>query len=155
MPFLKFPISIMRCDFKSSSCFSSVFGYPGFAVVGELGSDDAMLSWFLLVMILHLPFAIQFSLVLACLAVSDFGLSVLQAVYMYSLDSFSLCAHRYVGSPGKPALLCSQASLYSKLPECAWFSRKCQEMVSSLWQTQQDSATAERANTLCACSQMP
>ena len=34
-------ISILRCDFKSESCFSSVLGYPGLAVVGELGSDDA------------------------------------------------------------------------------------------------------------------
>jgi hypothetical protein len=31
----------MRCDFKSESCFSGVLGYPGLAVVGELGSDDA------------------------------------------------------------------------------------------------------------------
>jgi hypothetical protein len=31
----------MRCDFKSESCFSCVLGYPGFAMVGELGSDDA------------------------------------------------------------------------------------------------------------------
>jgi hypothetical protein len=31
----------MRCDFKSESCFSGVLGYPGLAVVEELGSDDA------------------------------------------------------------------------------------------------------------------
>jgi hypothetical protein len=31
----------MRSDFKSESCFSSVMGYPGLAIVGELGSDDA------------------------------------------------------------------------------------------------------------------
>jgi hypothetical protein len=41
MSFLKSSIIIMRCYFKSESCFSSVFGYPGLAVVGELGSDDA------------------------------------------------------------------------------------------------------------------
>ena len=39
-------ISIMRCDFKSRSCFSGVLGYPGLAVVGELGSHGAMLTWF-------------------------------------------------------------------------------------------------------------
>ena len=33
---------IMRYDFKSDSCFSGVLGYPGLAVVGELGSNDAM-----------------------------------------------------------------------------------------------------------------
>ena len=43
MSFLKSYISIMKYDFKSSSCFSGVLGYPGLAVVGELGSDGAML----------------------------------------------------------------------------------------------------------------
>jgi hypothetical protein len=38
---LKSSASIMRYDFKSESCFSSVLGYPGLAVVGVLGSDDA------------------------------------------------------------------------------------------------------------------
>lgn len=31
----------MRYDFKSKSCFSGVFGYTVFALIGELGSDDA------------------------------------------------------------------------------------------------------------------
>ena len=76
MSFLKSSISNMRCDFKSSSCFSDVMEYAGFAVVGELGSDGAMLPWLLLVMILHLPLAILLSQVLAGLAISIF--SVLQ-----------------------------------------------------------------------------
>jgi hypothetical protein len=46
MTFLKSSI-IMRCDFKSESCFSGVLGYPGLTVVGELGFDDAMQPWFL------------------------------------------------------------------------------------------------------------
>jgi hypothetical protein len=41
MSLLKSSIIIMRCDFKSESCFSSVLGYPELTVVGELGSDDA------------------------------------------------------------------------------------------------------------------
>ena len=41
MSFLKSYIIIMRCDFKSESCFSGVLGYPELAVVGELGSDNA------------------------------------------------------------------------------------------------------------------
>jgi hypothetical protein len=41
MPFLKSSIIIMRSDFRSESCFSSVMVYPGLAVVGKLGSDDA------------------------------------------------------------------------------------------------------------------
>ena len=69
----------MSYDFKSISCFSGVLGYPGLAVVGELGSDGATLPWFLLVMLLPLPFAIWVSLVLPGLAVSDCGLSVMQA----------------------------------------------------------------------------
>ena len=77
MSFLKSSYSNMRCDFKSSSFFSDVMEYAGFAVVAELGSDGAMLPWFLLVMILCLPLAISLSLVLAVLAVSIF--SVLQA----------------------------------------------------------------------------
>jgi hypothetical protein len=31
----------MRSYFKSESCFSGVMVYPGLAMVGELGSDDA------------------------------------------------------------------------------------------------------------------
>jgi len=34
-------IIIMRSDFRSESYFSSVLGYPGLAMVGEFGSDDA------------------------------------------------------------------------------------------------------------------
>jgi hypothetical protein len=41
MTFLKSSIIIMRCDFKSVSCFSGVLAYPGLAMMGELGSDDA------------------------------------------------------------------------------------------------------------------
>jgi hypothetical protein len=42
MSFLKSSIIfIMRCDFKSESCFSSVLWYQGFGVVGELVSDDS------------------------------------------------------------------------------------------------------------------
>jgi hypothetical protein len=41
MSVLMFSIIIMRCDFKSKSSFSCVLGYPGLAVFGELGSDDA------------------------------------------------------------------------------------------------------------------
>ena len=53
---------IMTSDFKSKSCFSGVLGYPGLAAVGEFGSDAAILPWFVLVMFLHLPFAICLSL---------------------------------------------------------------------------------------------
>ena len=78
--------------FKFRSCFSGVLGYPGLAVVEELGSDGAMLPWFLLVMFLHLPFSIHLSLVLVGLAVSDCGLSVLQACVSVLLEFlFSLC----------------------------------------------------------------
>jgi hypothetical protein len=31
----------MRSDFKSEFCFPGVLAYPGLAMVGELGSDDA------------------------------------------------------------------------------------------------------------------
>jgi hypothetical protein len=41
MFFLNSFVIIIRCDFKSESYFSSVLGYPGLAVAGELGSDDA------------------------------------------------------------------------------------------------------------------
>ena len=85
MSFLKYTISIMRCDFKSRSCFSGVLGYSGLSVVVELGLDDAMLPSFLLVMFLHLCFVIYLSLVVAGLAISECGLSVLPG------DPFSLC----------------------------------------------------------------
>jgi hypothetical protein len=31
----------MKSDFRSESCFSGVLVYPGLAMVGEMGSDDA------------------------------------------------------------------------------------------------------------------
>jgi hypothetical protein len=31
----------MNYDFKTESCFFDMLVYPGLAVVGELGSDDA------------------------------------------------------------------------------------------------------------------
>ena len=92
MSFLKSSISIIKCDFKFISCFSGVLGYPGLAVVGQLGSNGAMLPWFLLAMLLCLPFAIWLSLVLAGVAVSDGGLSVTQVSVSVLLgDQFSLC----------------------------------------------------------------
>jgi hypothetical protein len=39
--FLKSSIIIMRSDFRCMSCFSGVMVYPGLALVGEFGSDDA------------------------------------------------------------------------------------------------------------------
>ena len=73
----------MRFDFKSRSCFSGVSAYPGLAVVRELGSDGIMLPWILLVMFLHLPFAIWLSLVLAGAAVSDGSLSWYSPILLY------------------------------------------------------------------------
>jgi hypothetical protein len=58
MSYLKSSIIIMGCNFKSKSCFSGVLWYPGLAVVGELGSDDAKYPSFLLLRFLHLPLAI-------------------------------------------------------------------------------------------------
>ena len=82
--------------FKSKYCFSGVLGYPGLALVGELGSDGDMLPWFLLIMFLHLPFAIWLSLVFACVAVSDSGLAV--TLYLCSWETSSFCVHGYIGT---------------------------------------------------------
>ena len=41
MSFLKSSIIMMRSNFIYESCFSSVMVYPGLAMVGELGCDDA------------------------------------------------------------------------------------------------------------------
>jgi hypothetical protein len=43
MSFLTSSITIMRSDFISESCFSSVMVYPGLAMVEKFGSDDAKL----------------------------------------------------------------------------------------------------------------
>ena len=56
--FLKACIIFMRWDFRSTSCFSGVVGYPGLAVVEELGSDGATIHLLLLLMILSVPLAI-------------------------------------------------------------------------------------------------
>jgi hypothetical protein len=58
MSFLKSSVSIMRYDSKYKSYLSSVFGYPVRSEVGLLGSNDAKLSWFLLLTFLHLTCAI-------------------------------------------------------------------------------------------------
>lgn len=67
--FLKVSIIFMRWDLRSQSCSSGVLDYPLLAVLGELGSNGAILHWLLLIMFLHLPFAIWLSLVLAGLGV--------------------------------------------------------------------------------------
>ena len=70
-----------------------MLGYSGVAVVGQLGSDDHKYPWFLLLMFLPLLISIWLSLVLAGLAVSDCGLSLLQACVSALLgDQFSLGA---------------------------------------------------------------
>ena len=61
MSFLKSSIIIMRCDFKSESCFSGMLGYPELAVVGELGSDEVAL----------VSVAYVFALAFHCLVISD------------------------------------------------------------------------------------
>ena len=74
--------------------------------MGELGSDGAMLPWFLLVMFFHLPLAIWLSLMLAVVALSDVDFSVMQAcAYLCSWDIHPLCVHRYVSTPGRSDLL--------------------------------------------------
>ena len=67
----------MRYDFKYKSCFSSVLGYPGLAVVENLCSDDAKYPWFLLVRFLHLPFTTWLFLVLVGHALYGWSLSLL------------------------------------------------------------------------------
>ena len=60
-------------------------------MVGKLGSSDAKYPWFLLLMFLPLPLDTWLSLVLVGLAVSDCGLSLLQACVSVLLgDQFSL-----------------------------------------------------------------
>jgi hypothetical protein len=49
--------------------FLGIFGYSGLALLGELGSDDAKFHCILLLMILHLPLANWFFLVLSGLEV--------------------------------------------------------------------------------------
>jgi hypothetical protein len=63
MSFLKFSIIITRYEFKSKSCFSGVLGYPGLAMLRELGYDDSKKSWFLLVRFLCLPLTIWLPLI--------------------------------------------------------------------------------------------
>ena len=70
---LKASIIFMRWDFRSESCFLGVLEYPGLAVVGKLGSDEAGLYWVLLFMFLCLSLVICFFLVLTSLSVSDWS----------------------------------------------------------------------------------
>jgi hypothetical protein len=81
----------MRYIFQSVSLFLGVLVYPELAVGGKQGSDVVKVYWLLLLIVLHLPFAIWLSLVLASL-----GFSVC------SLPPVSLGCCR---SPGKPVAL--------------------------------------------------
>ena len=71
MSFLNSSISIMRYDFIFRFCSSGLLWNLGLAVVGELDSNDDIFPCFLLVMFLHLSFAIRLSLAIAGVAVSD------------------------------------------------------------------------------------
>jgi len=70
---------MIKCDFKSRSCLYGMFGYPAFALVGDLGSDDAKQSWFLWLQFILFLLVIWLCLVLAVLAVSNSGLTFLWA----------------------------------------------------------------------------
>ena len=90
MSFMCSSNSIMTSDFKSKSCFSGVLGYPGLAIVGELGSDAAIMPWFLLVMFLPLPLAIWFSLVLLSLAGASTSYVPLRLFLQHWMTGFPL-----------------------------------------------------------------
>ena len=62
MSFLNSSIIIMRCDFKSESCLSSVLEFLGLAVEGELGSEGfqvtlVSVAYVLMLAFLHLVFS--------------------------------------------------------------------------------------------------
>ena len=61
-----------------------MLGYPGLAVVGELGSDDAHVFWILLCMVLCLPFDIWISVVFVDLN------DCMESGSFFSLVAFSL-----------------------------------------------------------------
>jgi hypothetical protein len=57
--FMFFCLSLRKFLYiRSESCSSRMLAYLGLAVVGELGSNCAKLHWFLLLIILCLPFTI-------------------------------------------------------------------------------------------------
>ena len=56
---LRCSIIVKRWGFRSESCFSGVLGYPGLAVVQELGSGGADLYWLLPFLFLYLPLVIS------------------------------------------------------------------------------------------------
>ena len=67
--------------------------YPGLAVIGELGSDTAILPRFLLVMFLCLPFAILLSLSLVGLVVTGWFLNLLWACKAISAPLHDCVSH--------------------------------------------------------------
>jgi len=77
MSLLSPPSLSINVIFKSKSCFSGLFQYPVYSLMGELGSDDVKYSWFLLLRFLCVPQGIELSLVFACLAVSESDLTLL------------------------------------------------------------------------------
>ena len=86
--------------------------------MGDLDLDGAILPWFLLVMFSCLPFAIWLSLVLAGLAVSDCGFSVLQACVSVLLGFlFSLCTLvcRHSWETSSPVVVFVYVALWSRI----------------------------------------
>ena len=86
-----------------------------------------MLPWFLLVMFLHLPFTIWLSLMLAGVAVSDGGLSVMQASVSVLQGDRSLCIQRYVGTPARSTLLWLYLGMQLCGPDQLWVQWKSED----------------------------
>ena len=112
--FLMSSTRIMRYDFKSESCFSGVLGYPGLAVVGVLGSDDAQCSCFLLVRFLHLPFAIWIISCVNGLAASGWSLILLDSV---SIGQHSWESNSHLSPSGQSTLGRQALLLQGRCPE--------------------------------------
>ena len=121
-------------------------------MVVEVGSDDAMWPWFLFLMFLPLPFTIWLSLVLAGLAVSDCGLSLLQACVSELLgDQFSpggiwvwtavvqvllwsADRNQKDPAPGCPLVPVSEWLLGQEF-EQKWWSYLCSQVSQHSWET--------------------
>ena len=140
---------------NQSLAFLVCWGYPGLTVLGELGSDDAKELWFLLLMFFPLPLGIWLSLVLAGLAISDCGLSLLQACvsallgYQFSLGGIWLWGTVAQVTPGAEGNWKDPVPCCSLVPgsqwllvhpsgqefEQKWWSYLCSQVCWHSWET--------------------
>lgn len=122
----------MRSDFRFISCFSGVVVYPGLAMMGELGSDDAILGY-------YIGFCCFCSS--DCLPPSDYLKCTLSLIYLIvGCSTCNLGCVRILQSPAFSVVLWFRDPLILRFWVCqsSWQSSFLWDPENLVWQTSWD-----------------